>query len=346
MSTGSNYLPVRPDWLDRWAEPALEPERPIFDAHHHLWDRPGWRYLLEELLDDIRGSGHRIVGTGFMQCQAMYRTGGPETLRPVGETEFVAGLADRAAGGTVQVCSAIIGHADLRLGSAVAEVLDAHLAAGGSRFRGIRHITSWDADASLLNPVSAGPAGVLKDQQFRVGFAALAPRGLLFEAWLFHPQIPELTELARAFPGTTIVLNHCGGVLGAGSYHGRHNQVFQEWSHSIKALAQCPNVHVKLGGLGMRINGFGFERGERPPSSEELAIAWRPYIETCIAAFGPGRCLFESNFPVDKGSYPYGACWNAFKRLTGSADAAERDALFHGNAVALYHPWTTSEDRA
>ena len=335
----ANYLPVRQQWLDRIVEPALEPEMPIFDAHHHLWDRPGWRYLFHELLADIRDSGHRIVGTAFMQCQAMYRADGPAQMRPVGETEFVNGMAAMAASGTYgepRICAAIIGHADLRLGAAVDEVLHAHVAAGGGRFRGIRHITTWDADGSLMNPRSAGPAHALLDPKFRDGFACLAPLGLLFEAWVFHPQLPELLDLARAFPDTTIVLDHCGGILGIGPYAGKRDEIHKQWSQSIRELAKCPNVHVKLGGLGMRINGFGFEHGESPPTSKQLAETWRPYIETCIEAFGVTRCLFESNFPVDKGSYSYGTCWNAFKRLTDGASSLERDGLFRRNALALY----------
>jgi L-fuconolactonase len=210
------------------------------------------------------------------------------------------------------------------------------MAAGGGRFRGIRHITTWDADSSLVNPLSAGPPRMLADRQFREGFACLAPLGLLFEAWLFHPQLPELTDLARAFSETTIVLNHCGGVLGVGAYAGKREEVFRQWSQAISELARCPNVRVKLGGLGMRINGFGFERGETPPTSERLAAAWRPYMQTCIEAFGAERCLFESNFPVDKGSYSYGTCWNAFKRLTQAASSSERDALLRKNAITLY----------
>jgi predicted TIM-barrel fold metal-dependent hydrolase len=335
----SNYLPVRQQWLDRLVEPAREPELPIFDAHHHLWDRPGWRYLFDELLRDIDSSGHRVIGTAFMQCQAMYRAGGPAALRPVGETEFVNGVAAMAASGIygqTRACAAIIGHADLRLGDAVKPVLEAHLVAGGGRFRGIRHLTTWDADSSLMNPLSFGPPGLLGDERFRAGLACLAPLGLLFEAWLFHPQLPELVDLARAFPDTTIVLNHCGGVLGIGVYAGKRDEVFGDWSQSIAELARCPNMHVKLGGLGMRINGFGFDRGDHPPTSEQLADAWRPYIQTCIEAFGPQRCLFESNFPVDKGSYSYGTCWNAFKRLTETASPSEREALLGRNAITLY----------
>jgi len=330
---------VRADWLARRSERALEPELPIVDPHHHLWDRPGWRYLLDELLADINACGHTIVATVFIQCLSMYRARGPEALRPIGETEFVNGVAAMAASGIygpARICAGIVSRADLRLGAAVKDVLTAHIHAGGGRFRGIRYITTSDADASLMNPLNAAPAGLMADAAFRSGFAQLAPLDLSFEAWLFHPQIDELTDLARAFPQTKIVLNHVGGVLGIGAYAGKRDEIFARWSRSIRALADCPNVFVKLGGLGMRINGFGFEKAADPPSSETLAATWRPYVETCIEAFGAERCMFESNFPVDKGSYSYGAGWNAFKRLTQGASGAEKTALFSGTATRFY----------
>jgi predicted TIM-barrel fold metal-dependent hydrolase len=337
--THSNYIPVRQDWLDRRREAAIEPDLPIVDAHHHLWERPGWRYLLDELLADIKASGHNVVATVFMQCQAMYRADGDVALRPIGETEFVNGIAAAAASGTygkTLACAGIVGHADLRLGAAVRDVLEAHIRAGGGRFKGIRYISTWDADASLLNPLSAGPPGLLADAQFREGFAQLQPLGLTFDAWLFHPQIGELTDLARAFPHTGIVLDHLGGIVGIEAYAGLRQEVFAQWSRSIRTLSSFPNVYVKLGGLGMRINGFGFEQGADPPSSEMLAATWRPYIEICIEAFGPRRCMFESNFPVDKGSYGYGEAWNAFKRLTQGASPDERAALFGDTAKRVY----------
>jgi L-fuconolactonase len=334
-----NYLPIRPEWLAKGREPPLRPELPIIDAHHHLWDRPGWRYLFEGYLADISGSGHAVRATVYMQAQAMYRADGPRALRVVGETEFANGVAAMAASGQygpVRVCAGIVGHADLRLGAAVEDVLEQHIRAGGGRFRGIRHLTTWDADQTLMNPLSTGPPGLLADAEFRAGFARLAPLGLSYDAWLFHPQIGELTGLAQAFPETTIVLDHCGGVLGIGAYAGRRDEVFAQWAGSVRGLAGCPNVFVKLGGLGMRINGFGFEAGEVPPSSRHLAQAWRPYIETCIEAFGPARCMFESNFPVDKGSYGYGTLWNAFKRLTWNSSDDEIAALFGGTAARIY----------
>jgi L-fuconolactonase len=337
-SPGS-YLAVRPDWLARRSEPALEPDLPIVDAHHHLWDRSGWRYLLDDLLADIRSSGHNIAATVFMQCQAMHRARGPQPLRPVGETEFVNGVAAMAASGIygpARICAGIVGHANLRLGAAVEAVLTAHIHAGGGHFRGTRYITTWDADHTLMNPLSAVPPGLLADATFREGFARLALLDLSFDAWLFHPQIDELTDLARASPQTRISLNHVGGVVGIGPYTGMHDDIFARWSQSIRSLAGCPNVFVKLGGLGMRINGFGFEKSVDPPSSETLASTWRPYFDTCIDAFGVERCMFESNFPVDKGSYSYGAGWNAFKRLTQGASRAEKTSLFSATATRFY----------
>jgi len=338
-ASSSNYLAVRPDWLARGVEEALEPDLPIIDAHHHLWDRPNWRYLFDEYLADIAASGHNVAASVFVQCQAMYRADGPAAMRVVGETEFVNGVAAMSASGQYgphRLCAGIVGHADLRLGDDVAGVLEAHIAAAPDRFRGIRHITVWDADQSLMNPLSAGPPALLADSAFRAGFARLAPLGLVFDAWLFHPQIPELTELARAFPQTRIVLDHLGGIVGIGAYWDRREDIFVRWSRAIRELAACDNVCVKLGGLGMRINGFGFETREVPPSSDILAATWRPYIETCIEAFGAGRCMFESNFPVNKGSYGYGAVWNAFKRLTRGASESDRTSLFSGTAARVY----------
>jgi L-fuconolactonase len=333
-----HYLPVRQAWLDRHKEPIIEPELPIVDPHHHLWDRGGWRYLLDELLADT-GSGHNIVATVYVQARSMYRETGPAEMRPLGETEFANGVAAMSAsggyGGT-RACAAIIGHADLTLGGRVEPVLTAHLRGGGGRFRGIRHITAWDADSSLLNPAYSPPPGLMADKSFREGFAVLGRLGLSFDAWLYHPQIDELADLARAFPDVPIVLNHVGGPIGIGAYTGKRAQVFPGWAASIKALAACPNICVKLGGLGMRLGGFGFHLEAEPPSSATLAATWHPYIETCIEAFGPSRAMFESNFPVDKGSYGYPVFWNACKLMAKGACRAEKADLFAGTAARFY----------
>jgi len=337
-SHSPTYLPVRQDWLDQRKEPIREPELPIVDPHHHLWDRAGWRYLLDELMADTK-SGHNIRATVYVQARAMYRARGPVEMRPVGEIEFINGIAAMSASGiygSTLYCAGIVGHADLTLGSKVENVLAAHIRAGGDRFRGIRHITAWDADNSLRNPAYSPPAHLLADDAFRQGFAVLGRLRLSFDAWLYHPQIDELTDLARAFPDTNIVLNHVGGPIGIGAYAGRHKEVFSGWAASIKALATCPNVHVKIGGLGMRMGGFGFHEKPDPPSSEALAATWRPYVATCIEAFGASRCMFESNFPVDKGSYSYPVFWNACKLLAKGASSDEKAELFAGTATRFY----------
>jgi len=334
----SHHAPIRPDWLAKRKEAILEPGLPIVDPHHHLWDKADGRYLLDDLLADT-GSGHNIVATVFVQARAMLRASGPVEMQHVGETEFVNGVAAMSASGfygTMRACAGIVGHADLTLGSRVEPVLAAHIRAGGDRFRGIRHISAWDADTSIRNPAYAPPPGLLGDKAFREGFAVLDRLGLAFDAWLYHPQIGEVADLARAFPDARIVLNHAGGPIGTGAYAGRHKEVFPVWAAAIQALSAWPNVYVKLGGLGMRVGGFGFHERPEPPSSETLAETWRPYVETCIGAFGASRCMFESNFPVDKGSYSYPVFWNACKLLARGAGATEKADLFAGTAARFY----------
>ena len=319
-------------------EAILEPDLPICDPHHHLWHYPDNRYLLEDLLADI-GAGHRVESTVFVECAAFYRARGPEAFRFVGETEFVAGvaaMADSGRYGPVRACEGIVGRADLSLGEAVDAVLKAHIAAGGGRFRGIRHAGGWDASDAIRNSHTEPPQHLYADPKFREGFARLAANGLSFEAWQYHPQLPDVIDLARAFPDTKIMLNHVGGPLGVGPYAGRRDEIFAGWRDHIRELAACPNVFVKLGGLGMSVYGFGFHKRAQLPGSAELAEAWRPYIETCIEAFGTHRGVFESNFPVDKVSCSYDTLWNAFKRITAGASADEKARLYRDNARAFY----------
>ena len=329
-------------------EEILEPDLPICDPHHHLWHFPQpiepfpeTRYLLDELLADIgvATGGHNVQSTVFVECTAFYRAHGPAPMRMVGETEFVAGvaaMADSERYGPVRACEAIVGRADLSLGGDIDAVLKAHIAASGGRFRGIRHAGGWDADPSVGNSHTDPTEHLYLEPKFREGFARLAPNGLSFEAWQYHTQLPDLLDLARAFPETKIMLDHIGGPLGIGPYAGRRDEVFQTWSRDIRALAQCPNVWVKLGGLGMVTYGFDHHTREVLPGSEELAAAWKPYLEVCIEAFGVQRGLFESNFPVDKVSCSYEALWNAFKRVATGASAAEKARLFKGSARDFY----------
>ena len=269
----------------------------------------------------------------------MYRAGGPEEMRPVGEVEFAGGAAAMSASGgygEAAICAGIVGHANLLLGEAARAVLEAEIAAGNGRFRGIRHSSPWDADPDVAGMYALRPKGLLLDPTFRKGFACLAPLDLSFDSWLFHPQIGELADIARAFPDTQIVLDHCGGPIGVGSYANRREEIFKGWKASIQDIAKCPNVAVKLGGLAMRLLGYDFHERPLPPSSEDLAAAWRPYIETCIEAFGPDRAMFESNFPPDKGQCSYQVIFNAFKRLAARYSEAEKTALFSKTATDVY----------
>jgi predicted TIM-barrel fold metal-dependent hydrolase len=332
------FAEPREDWLAQYTEEVLDPARPIVDPHHHLWDREGQHYVIQDMAADA-ASGHNVLATVYVDCRSMYRAHGPEALRPVGEVEFANGVAAMAASGgygPAAICAGIVGHANLLLGEGARQVLEAEIVAGNGRFRGIRHSSAWDADANVAGMYANRPKGLLLDPTFRKGFACLAPLGLSFDAWLFHPQIGELADLARAFPDTKIMLDHCGGPLGVGSYANRREEIFPVWQAAIRDIAKCPNVSVKLGGLAMRLLGYDFHERPMPPSSEQAAAAWRPYIETCIEAFGPKRAMFESNFPPDKGQCSYQVIFNAFKRIAAPYSEAEKTALFSKTAAEFY----------
>jgi L-fuconolactonase len=327
-----------PAWLALRREEIIEPGLEIVDPHHHLWDRPGHRFLLSELLADAN-SGHNITQTVFIECGSMYRADGPVEMKPVGETEFVNGTAAMSASGQygpTRLCRGIVGHADLRLGDGVARVLEAQITAGDGRFRGIRHSVTWDTSDVLAKARTNPPKGQMFDSTWRAGFARLAPLNLTFEAWLYHPQLLDLADLARAFPQTTIILNHVGGPVGIGPYKDKKAETFAQWKAGITEVGKSQNVVVKLGGLGMRFGMFDFHAREKPPSSTDLETAYRPYIETCIAAFGTDRSMFESNFPPDEASSSYPILWNAFKRLAAGYSASERAMLFSGTAKRVY----------
>ena len=337
-STSGLYADPREDWLAQYTEEVIDPGRPIVDPHHHLWDRGGQRYMIEEMAADI-ASGHNIVATVYVDCRSMYRASGPEAFRPVGEVEFANGVAAMSASGgygPAQINAGIVSHVNLSLGDGARPVLEAEIAAGNGRFRGIRHSSAWDAEFEVAGMYAKRPKGLLLDTSFREGFACLAPLGLSFDAWLFHPQIGELIDLARAFPDTRIMLDHCGGPVGIGRFAGKREETFPAWKASIQEIAKCPNVSVKLGGLAMRLLGYDFHERPKPPSSEAAAAAWRPYIETCIEAFGPNRAMFESNFPPDKGQCSYQVIFNAFKRIAAQYSETEKTALFSKTATDFY----------
>ncbi len=338
-------------------EAILEPDLPIIDPHHHLWDLramlpmfpeprhrfletlvPVAHYTFEQFHADVT-SGHNIIASVFMECGAFYNAAYGEALKPVGEVEYVNGVAARSASGLygdTRLCAGIVGHADLTLGSAVGDVLDALKAAAPNRFRGIRHQGAWDADPDVLGSPFHAPPELYRDTKFREGFAELGKRAMSFDAWILEPQIPDVIDLARAFPDTPICLDHCGTPLGNASYDGRLEERFDTWSGNIRELASCHNVVVKLGGLAMH-NCAMPERGPAAGcGSEELAQLWKPYIETCIEAFGPERAMFESNYPVDRWGATYPVLWNTFKRITADASADEKAALYSRTAARFY----------
>jgi L-fuconolactonase len=330
-------MQIREEWLAQVDEEILEPERPIVDPHHHFFDEVvGFpSYDLDDLWRDTRG--HNVVQTVFLQCGEHYRKAGPAHLAPVGETEWVHQIAQRAEKGPAGAAriGAIVGTADLLLGDRVQEVLEAHLEAS-PLFRGIRDSAAWAEGEGIHRAARIGHDRMYADATFREGFARLAPSGLCFDAYNYHTQIGGLIDLARAFPDTPIVLDHLGTPLGVGPFAGRREEIFAQWRRDMSELATCPNVHVKLGGLAMPWNGFGFERAKRPPTSDELVAAQARYYRHAIDAFGPDRCMFESNFPVDKLSLSYDVLWNAFKKMAAGSSESEKESLFRGTAARVY----------
>ena len=335
-----NVTSGEPAWLELTPETALEPALPICDPHHHVWAQrhePAAyrRYLLPDLAADIRASGHNVRSTVFIEVRAFYRADGPQEMRPVGEVAHVDGLADEAATGkhgATKIAAAIVGHADLKLGDRVAPVLEA-MAAASPRFRGIRHAAGWDASPELTQ---RDIQGVMATTEYRAGARVLAKTGLTLDNSLYHTQLDEFAALARAVPDLILVLNHIGGLVRVGPYANRDNEVLADWRRGIAAVAACPNVVLKLGGVGQKRFGFDWHTRAKPIGSVELAEALAPLMHFCIEQFGPNRCMFESNFPVDKVSYSYTVVFNAFKRLSKDYSASERAALFHDTAARVY----------
>ena len=319
-------------------EEPLNTEIPIIDPHHHLWDNPGSLYLLNEFLEDVAG-GHNITQTVFVECLSHYRQGGPPEMAPVGETEFVrkitsAGAGERFRG--ISVADGIVGFADLTLGNAVEPVLEAHIEAGEGRVKGIRHAGGWHESNQVPNGHTNPSRGLLMEPRFRQGFACLERFGLSFDACVYHSQLAEVADLAKAFPETPLILDHIGTPIGIGPYAGKRDEVTGNWMQGIAQLAPLANVTVKLGGLGMNICGFEWGKSGRSPTSMQLAELTSPYYLFCIQQFGPDRCMFESNFPVDKAAFSYCVLWNSFKRMTADFSKDERSALFHDTAARCY----------
>jgi predicted TIM-barrel fold metal-dependent hydrolase len=308
-------------------EPALDPAIQICDPHHHLWEYPESVYLVDDLRADA--AGFNLTSTVFVECGSAYRTDGPAELRAVGETEWVRSIGDNLVAG-------IVGFADLTAGAAVTDVLAAHIESGRGQFRGVRHVSAWDADARVRASHTNPPPDLLLMPSFGEGVAALGRAGLHFEAWLYFTQLLELVELATAQPDVAIVLDHLGGPLAIGPYAPMRDEMLETWRNSMRHVAACDNVVLKVGGIGMPIFGMDWHHREASPGSEEVARVWGPEIRWCIEQFGVDRCMFESNFPVDRRSFSYSVCWNAFLRIAEQFSDAERNALFHDNARRIY----------
>ena len=325
------------EWLAKVSEDPIDPGETICDPHHHLWAHPTNNYLLPELHRDT-GAGHNVASTVFVECMSGYHQDGPEHLRPVGETEFVRPIANASAAaddGNARI-GGIVGFADLTLGADVAEVLAAHEEAGGGLFRGIRHAATWDPSPDVHNGHTKPPQHLLVDETFGRGLETLGRMGHSFDAWVYHPQLGDVTAMARSHPDVPIVLDHLGGPIGIGPYAGRRDEIIESWRPAMVELGSCPNVFLKVGGIGMSLYGLGWHRNEMPPTSDLLAEAWGPVIRWCVDTFGADRCMFESNFPVDRQSCSYTVLWNTFQRIAEGASADERKRLFHDTATAFY----------
>ena len=332
------------EWLDQVTEEIVDQDLEIIDPHHHLW--PGTprtdgvsadnRYLLEDLWNDTQ-SGHNLVKTVFVECGQGYFESGSEAMKPVGETRFVVEVAEEAKQDVSKAqIEGIVGHADMMLGESAREVLEAHLEEGKGRFKGIRHGASWDESDEIRNSHSNPIQSIYLDDEFQKGIEQLDALNLTLDAWNYHKQIKELTELAKCFPNLKIVQNHFGGPLGIGPYAGRREEVFSVWQESIAELAERDNVVIKIGGLAMPINGWGWHKRELPANSDEFTESHGRYYLHAIKCFGVERCMFESNFPVDKRSISYPVLWNGFKKIVEDFSTEEKEYLFYKTAAEFY----------
>lgn len=323
-------------WLAQIDEQVINPDQVIIDPHHHLWDQDNLTYTLEQLHADT-GDGHNVIKTVFIECGASYRPEGPDHLKPVGETEFVALNAARSAQATGKsIIAGIVAHAELRH-RRLAEVLDEHAIAGDTLFKGIRDAGAWDPSPEALLIPPPAPQHLFTDPDFRNGVKMLGDRGLTYDSWHFHHQNAEFRGLAAAVPDTVMVLDHFGTPLGVGAYEGKRDEIFETWKQDIAAIAECPNVYAKLGGLAMPDNGFGWFGRDVPPTSDEFVDAQARYYHHTIDCFGPDRCMFESNFPVDRVSIGYRVLWNGLKKIASRYNKDEQDAMFRRTAEAVYN---------
>ncbi|MDP1931028.1 MAG: amidohydrolase family protein [Gammaproteobacteria bacterium] len=327
-------------WLALTREEIIEPDRPVIDPHHHLWtDTFNRDYLLDDFRADT-GSGHRIVKTVFVECRAFYDESAPLHLQSVGETAAIRELAQHSTTSTGKAqIAGIVAHADLRLGATpqrLHEVLEKHRIAAGGLLRGIRQSGARDNRPEDLLITGRAPAYLYGREEFRTGLRMLPDYGLTYDTWHFHHQNEDFCELAQTAPDTTMILDHFGSPLGVGIYKGRQDEIFSQWKRDMAEIAKCRNVYMKLGGLAMPDNGFGWDKSNTPPGSDEIVRTQKKYYLHVLDLFGAERCMFESNFPVDRLSLSYHVLWNAFKKMVADASESEKHALFYGTAERVY----------
>ncbi len=331
MVGASPHFPVRPAWLALKSEDVIDPDQPIFDCHHHLWDRPEGLYGAEELAQDV-ADGHNILASLYVQCRTGYRQNGPDPMRPVGEVETILDWCKAQP----RLPIGLVAFADLQLGADVEPVLQALKQAGGGYVRGIRNTTAWHPDPVVRSNPRPAEDGLLRTPAFLSGARAVAEAGLTLDIWAYQNQLAEVAALARALPDLTIILDHCGGPLGIGSYSDAPQSAFEDWRKALSEVAKQPNVMIKIGGFGLNVIGYRYAQEHQPPSSKQLAEDWAPHVAVCLDLFGTKRAMFESNFPVDKGQFSYRTLWNAFKRLASPLDTTARNDLFWRTAAHCY----------
>ena len=329
------------DWLAQVKEEIIDPQLPIIDPHHHLWNGDNqlagsFPYLIENLNEDTF-SGHNIVGTIFMECAQGYYLNGEEKYKPVGETEFVINLIkDSKKLPESTNIMGIIGYANLMLGTDVKDVLDEHLSKGEGLFKGIRHAAGWDKNNEIHNSHSNPIENIYYDKNFIKGAEELINLNLTFDAWHYHHQITDLSIFAERYPELIIIHDHFGGPLGVGPYEGKREEIFKKWKDDISLLSESKNVYAKLGGLAMPVNGWNFHKQDKPASSDQIVDLHQQYYLHTINCFGADRCMFESNFPVDRRSVTYHILWNAFKKMVSDYSDEDKNKLFFKNAKDVY----------
>ncbi len=338
----SPHLPVRQEWLDQHIEDPISPNIPIIDPHHHLWDVGFGRYYIEELLEDINSSGHNIVSTVYIMSSSnteIYSKDGLEEFKPLKEIEFATSEGKRAdliPNNKVKVNASIVGSVDLTYGNKLQPVLEKAVNISEGRLKGIRMLLASHTDPRISSGAVKSDLGLMLHPNFIEGAKCIQNANLSLDFWIYHTQLNEMEKIARSLPELTIILNHIGGPIHLGEYEGKQAATHREWRSAMMRLSRIPNINVKLGGLGMAVNGAKFHNNKFPPNSVQLSDVWKPWIYETIDMFGFDRCMFESNFPVDKGSCSYGALWNAFKILAKDMSDDEINKLFSKNAAKIY----------